>query len=266
MVVMKKTIKALALIVAVVAAATATAQDQQAAAPETRVIPRNEFGHISFAGSKENPGNWNGLLGSLANRQPNQRGNIPENMPYDQVPFQDWAREEHAARTALGGANDPHTRCKPSGGARMFHTPYGMEILDVGDTVFMMGVGSPHSWRQIHMDGRAHPANPDPGFYGHSVGHWEGDTLVVDTVGFLGDEQFWISRDGFPHTEQLHTIEKFSRPDFDTLRYELTIDDPGAYTQTWTGGWFLTFGEGNEPFDYLCQENNLDPQRMTGTE
>ena len=101
MVVMKKTIKALALIVAVVAAATATAQDQQAAAPDTRVIPRNEFGHISFAGSKENPGNWNGLLGSLANRQPNQRGNIPENMPYDQVPFQDWAREEHAARTAL---------------------------------------------------------------------------------------------------------------------------------------------------------------------
>ena len=266
MVVMKKTMKALALIVSVVVAATATAQDQQAAAPDTRVIPRNEFGHISFAGSKENPGNWNGLLGSLANRQPNQRGNIPENMPYDQVPFQDWAREEHAARTALGGANDPHTRCKPSGGARMFHTPYGMEILDVGDTVFMMGVGSPHSWRQIHMDGRAHPANPDPGFYGHSVGHWEGDTLVVDTAGFLGDEQFWISRDGFPHTEQLHTIEKFSRPDFDTLRYELTIDDPGAYTQTWTGGWFLTFGEGNEPFDYLCQENNLDPQRMTGTE
>ncbi|MDY6984640.1 MAG: hypothetical protein SV422_16260, partial [Pseudomonadota bacterium] len=119
----------------------AVAQDQPAAEPDTREIPRNEFGHISFAGTKENPGNWNGLLGSLANRQPNQRGNIPENLPYEQVPFQDWARELHAERTQLGGANDPHTRCKPSGGARMFQTPYGLEILDQGDNVFILGVG-----------------------------------------------------------------------------------------------------------------------------
>jgi len=146
----------------------------------------------------------------------------------------------------------------------MFQTPYGLEIVDQGDSVFILGVGSPHSWREIFMDGREHPANLDPGFLGHSIGHWEGDTLVVDTVGFLGDEYFWISRDGYPHTEQLHTIERFSRPDFDTLRYEITIDDPGAYTQPWTGGFFLTFGEGNELFDYLCQENNLDPVRMTG--
>jgi len=263
---MKMTMKTLALGVALVAAGAVIAQEPPAAAPDTRVVPRNEYGHISFAGTKENPGNWNGLLGSLSNRQPNQRGNIPESLPYEQVPFQQWARELHASRNALGGAEDPHTRCKPSGGGRMFQTPYGTEILDAGDTVFMMGIGSPHSWRQIYMDGRTHPANLEPGFYGHSVGHWEGDTLVVDTVGFLGDEQFWITRDGYPHTEQLHTIEKFSRPDFDTLRYELTIDDPGAYTQTWTGGWFMTFGEGNEPFDYLCQENNLDPVRMTGTE
>ncbi|MGV3592260.1 MAG: hypothetical protein ACO1PZ_11275, partial [Gammaproteobacteria bacterium] len=172
-------VRKLALVVAVLGAA-AVAQDQPAPAePDTREIPRNEFGHISFAGSKEHPGNWNGLLGSLANRQPNQRGNIPENLPYDQVPFQDWARELHAARSQDGGANDPHTRCKPSGGARMFHTPYGLETLDQGDTVFLLGVGSPHSWRQIFMDGHAHPENPDPGFLGHSVGHWEGDTLVV---------------------------------------------------------------------------------------
>lgn len=257
---------ALAITSALFLTAVAVAQDQPAAEPDTRVIPRNEFGHISFAGTKEHPGNWNGLLGSLSNRQPNQRGNIPENLPYEQVPFQDWARELHAERNQQGGANDPHTRCKPSGGARMFQTPYGMEILDQGDTVFLLGVGSPHSWRQIFMDGREHPANPDPSFLGHSIGHWEGDTLVIDTVGFLGDEHFWISRDGYPHTEQLHTIERLSRPDYDTLRYELTVDDPGAYTQPWTGGFFLTFGEGNELFDYLCQENNLDPVRMTGTE
>jgi hypothetical protein len=264
-----KGLKKLMLLAAVAGANLAVAQPPAPAAPaepDTRVVPRNEYGHVSFAGTKENPGNWNGLLGSLSNRQPGQqRGNIPENLSYDQVPFQDWARELHAARSQDGGANDPHTRCKPSGGARMFQTPYGMEILDAGDTVFMMGIGSPHSWRQIFMDGREHPADLKPGFYGHSVGHWEGDTLVIDTVGFVGDEYFWISRDGYPHTTQLHTIEKLSRPDFDTLRYELTVDDPGAYTQPWTGGFFLTFGEGNQPFDYLCQENNLDPVRMTGT-
>jgi len=248
------------------AVSAALAQDDTAATAETRAIPRNEFGHISLAGTREHPGNWNGLLGSLANRSPNQRGNLPENLPYEQVPFQPWARDLHAQRSAEGGATDPHTRCKPSGGARMFHTPYGLEILDQGDTVFIIGVGSPHSWRQIFMDGRPHPQNPTPGWYGHSVGHWEGDTLVVDTVGFLGDDKFWITRDGYPHTTELHTIERFSRPDFDTLRYEITIDDPGAYTATWTGGWFLTFGEGNVPFDYLCQENNLDPERMLGTD
>lgn len=243
------------------------AQPQQPAQePETRVIPRNEFGHISFAGTKEHVGNWNGLLGSLANRAPGQGGNIPENLLYEQVPFQPWAKELHVARSAGGGKDDPHTRCKPSGGARMFQTPYGLEILDAGDQVFFINIGAPHSWRQIYMDGREHPADLQPGWYGHSVGHWEEDTLVVDTVGFIGDDKFWISRDGYPHTGQLHTIERFSRPDFDKLRYEITIDDPGAYTQPWNGGFFLTFGEGNEPFDYLCQENNLDPERMVGAE
>jgi len=264
-----KQLNSLALVITLLVAGTGTVQAQaaeEAEEAEERIVPRNEFGHISFAGTPDHPGNWNGLLGSLANRNPNQRGNIPENLPYDEVPFLPWAKELHAQRLTEGGASDPHTRCKPSGGARMFHTPYGLEILDTGDQVFIIGVGSPHSWRQIFMDGREHPADLEPGWYGHSVGHWEGDTLVVDTVGFLGDDKFWITRDGYPHTEQLHTIERFSRPDFDTLRYEMTIDDPGAYSRQWTGGWFLTFGDGNEPFDYLCQENNLDPIRMLGTD
>ncbi|MGP1609651.1 MAG: hypothetical protein ACTS5G_03010, partial [Burkholderiales bacterium] len=139
---MKKLVLAIAS--AALAAGYALAQPQPAAPaePDTREIPRTEFGNVSFAGTKEHPGNWNGLLGSLSNRQPNQRGNIPENLPFEEVPFQDWARELYLARAQVGGANDPHTRCKPSGGARMFQTPYGMEILDQGDTVFMLGVGS----------------------------------------------------------------------------------------------------------------------------
>jgi hypothetical protein len=94
------------------------------------------------------------------------------------------------------------------------------------------------------------------------VGRWEGDTLVIDTVGF--NERFWISREGVPHTAQLRTTERISRPRFDTLRYEITIDDPGAYTKPWSGGWNIPWDSGNEPFDYLCQDNNLDPARMVG--
>lgn len=240
---------------------------QEADVPDTRSVPRHADGRVSFAGTPEFVGNWEGLLGTMANTNGPNRSNIPEALSYDQVPFQPWAAELHAERRLGGGKDDPHTRCKPSGGARMFHTPYGLEILDLGDSVLFVNIGAPHSWREIFMDGREHPANPQPSWYGHSIGHWENnDTLVIDTVGFLGDDKFWFSRDGFPHTTQLHTTERLSRPSFDRLRYEITIDDPGAYTAPWTGGWFLTFGEGNEPFDYLCQENNLDPQRMVGEE
>ena len=252
----------LAMAIATVALLATSVQAQQS--PDPRPVPRNAEGRVSFAGTKEFVGNWEGLLGTMANTNGINPANIPEALSYDQVPFQPWAAEVHAQRRVGGGKDDPHTRCKPSGGARMFHTPYGLEVLDIGDQVIFVNIGAPHSWRQVYMDGRAHPADFKPSWYGHSVGHWEADTLVVDTVGF--NDRFWFSRDGFPHTQQLHLIEKFSRPFFDKLRYEITVDDPGAYTAPWTGGWFLNWGDGNEPFDYLCQENNLDPERMIGTE
>ena len=106
------------------------------------------------------------------------------------------------------------------------------------------------------MDGRPHPADYPPGWYGHSVGHWEDDTLVIDTVGFLGDDKFWISRGGYPHTEQLHTIERISRPYKEVLHYEVVIDDPGAYSEPWTVAWDINWSDGQELQDYICQENN----------
>jgi hypothetical protein len=233
-------------------------------------IPRNADGTISFAGTKDDVGNWEGPPGtSLANNvfenalEPN-RLNLPTNLDLADVPFQPWARELYDLRQSTFTKDDPHTRCKPSGGARLFHTPYGFEILQLADTeeIMFLPVGAPHSWRVVHMDGRLLPENPAPSWYGTSVGRWEGDTLVIDTVGF--NDRFWISREGVPHTTQLRTTERISRPRFDQLRYEITIDDPGAYTKPWTGGWNIPWDEGNEPFDYLCQDNNLDPARMVG--
>ena len=250
--------------------ATASAQDQggqqQANTAAARPAPRWPDGRINFSGTPTDVGNWEGPANGTIffNIENGKRvvppSSLPTNLNVDQVPFQPWAREAYMKRTSQ--ADDPHTRCKPSGGPRMFHTPYGMEILDLRETqeVLILSVGSPHSWRVIYTDGRAHPKDLKPSWYGHSVGHWEGDTLVVDTIGF--NERFWLTREGVPHTSKLHLTERISRPNFNQLRYEATIDDPGAYTATWSGGWNLRWSAGNEPFDYLCQENNRDPARM----
>ena len=114
--------------------------------------------------------------------------------------------------------------------------------------------------------GRPHPKREDlvPSYHGHSVGHWEGDTLVIDTVGF--NERFWLDRAPVAHTEQLHLIERINRVDFNTMKYEVTIDDPGAYTAPWTTAMGMRWSPGTEVFEYICQENNQSPEGMVGTE
>jgi hypothetical protein len=112
------------------------------------------------------------------------------------------------------------------------------------------------------MDGREHPKDLIPSYFGHSIGHWEGDALVVDTVGF--NERSWFSRDGLPTTDKLHLTERYTRPDFDTLHYDVTIDDPGAYDGPWNSGFVITWNPGQELFEYVCQENNVSPASMIG--
>src|SRR5687767_3144140 len=112
------------LVLAVAAALLAASSSfaQSPAATDTRPIPRNAEGRISFAGTPEFVGNWEGLLGTMANTNGPNPANIPEALSYEQIPFQPWAAELMAKRREGGGKDDPHTRCKPSGGARMFHT------------------------------------------------------------------------------------------------------------------------------------------------
>jgi len=86
--------------------------------------------------------------------------------------------------------------------------------------------------------------------------------LVVDSVGF--NEQFWFARAGYPHTESLHLIERISRPDYNTLKYEATIDDPKAYTKSWTGGHYIYWVPDEDFEEYFCQDNNRDPSHLVG--
>src|SRR5262249_5179150 len=128
--------------------------------------------------------------------------------------------------------------------------------------VYILNVANAQSYRIIFMDGRPHPKDVNPSPLGHSVGHWEKDTLVVDSVGF--SEDVWMNRHGLPHTSLLHLVERLTRVDFDTLDYEVTIEDPGAYTASWKSGYTLGWSSGRELFEYVCQENNLSPESMVG--
>jgi hypothetical protein len=180
------------------------------------------------------------------------------------VPYQPWAKAISTYRR--NNQFEPHTRCKPSGGPRQFLTPYGVEIVDLPELkrIMIMDIGGPHTFRTIYMDGRPHPKDLAPSFYGHSIGTWDKDTLVVDTIGF--NEKFWMDRGEAPHTEKLHMIEKFTRTDMNTMQYELTVDDPGAYTATWTRSSAMRFGATSELFEYVCQDNNHASSLLVGSE
>jgi hypothetical protein len=124
--------------------------------------------------------------------------------------------------------------------------------------VFVLSRGANRNWREIDLDGRVLPKGEDvtPTYYGYSVGHWEKDTLVVETVGLI--ERFWFSNGGLPHTESAKLTEHITRVDAETLRYEITVDDPGAYTKPWTAQWDLKWRNGDSPDEYFCDDNNLD--------
>lgn len=226
-------------------------------------------GRVNLGPAPGQKGMWEGNAGAtLATNPPGGLDNptmyLPTNIKLEEVPWQPWAKAVYDFRQAETTKDDPHVRCKPSGGPRMFHTPYGIEFIDVPaeKKMFILGVGGPHTWRTVYMDGRAHPQDLDPSFSGHAVGHWEGETLVIDTVGF--NEKFWLTREGIPSTSALHMIEKFTRTDMDTMKYEATVDDPGAYTRPWSGGWYLRWQGGEEMYEYICQENNRDVEHMFG--
>jgi hypothetical protein len=237
--------------------------------PAPRPVPRLADGHISFSGPPGEIGNWEGGSTSLfvgTKKEPleTKTKGLSTNLTIDKVPFKPWARALFDYRQATLLKDEPHTRCLPSGAGRFIQNPYGLEILRLPDSqeVMIIATGGAHTWRVVRMYRHSHPADLKPTPLGDSIGHWEGDTLVIDTVGY--NERFWMTRLGTPHTHWLHTIERLSRPSFGQLRYELTVDDKGAYTKTWSGGWNLHWVSGNEPFDYLCQENNLDTRRMIG--
>jgi hypothetical protein len=162
-------------------------------------------------------------------------------------------------------ADDPEALCLPTGVPRI--APYPWRIVQTpaygkATHLFFLYEGNIHSFRQIFMDGREHPDDLELTWYGHSIGHWEGDTLVIETIGF--NDLFWFDFVGHPHSTQLRTVERYTRTKFGELEVVTTVEDPGAYAKPFTVRYTHTLRPGWELMEYICNENNQDVEHITG--
>lgn len=218
----------------------------QAAAAAAPPAPRLPNGHPDLSGV------WMGG-GGIAER------NLK---PGDQILLTPEAKKLMDARLSK---DDPEANCLPTGIPRMNPYPWRMVQTPTHSPethIFILFEGNIHSYRQIFMDGRPHLSDPDPTWYGNSIGKWEGETLVVDTIGF--NDKFWFDFDGHPHTTQLHTIERFTRIDLNTLSWDITIMDPGAYQKPFTVQTRARLEPAWELMEYICQENNTNVEHIQG--
>ena len=178
--------------------------------------------------------------------------------PGESLPLRAEARKILEARLSQ---DDPEASCLPTGVPRI--APYPWRIVQTPTHIFFLYEGNIHTYRQIFMDGRKHPADLDPTWYGDSIGHFEGKTLIVDTIGF--NDKFWFDFKGNPHTELLHIVERYTFDGPNKLVNEITIEDPGAYDKPFR----VTFTAerapaGFELMEYICQENNQDVPHIHG--
>ena len=155
--------------------------------------------------------------------------------------------------------DDPEGFCLPAGVPRI--SPFPQKFVQTSNLIVILDEGNIHSYRQIFLDGRGHPKNMDPLWMGHSTGKWDGDTLVIDTVGL--NDKTWINGQGVPHSDQLHVIERYRRPDLGHLEAEITIEDPKAFTAPHTFKRSYTLLDG-EILEYVCNEFNVDSEHLVG--
>jgi hypothetical protein len=164
-------------------------------------------------------------------------------------------KENYANRLKL----DPEVKCYLPGVPRATYMPFPFQIVQTGK-VILIAYEYDSAVRTIYMDNPG--AAPVDSWMGWSAGHWEGDTLVVDTVGF--NDRSWLDLQAHPHTENLHMIERFRRADLGHLEIEITIDDPGAYSKPWVQKSVSDLGPKEEVLEYICSENERDREHMVG--
>jgi hypothetical protein len=190
-------------------------------------------------------------------------GDITKDIKPGELPFQPWAKALYKHRRDTESKEDPTGWCVPGGVPRSDAVPYPFKIVPVPAAgMVLILYEAVHSYRQIFIDGRPLPKDPNPTWMGYSVGHWDGDTFVVDTAGF--NDTGWLDNYGHPATEALRVSERFRRKDFGHLDIQVTVDDSKAYTKPWTVTLPNRFLADNELLEYVCVENNKDLQHLVG--
>lgn len=172
----------------------------------------------------------------------------------DGLPYQDWAAERVQANLDNNRANDPVSHCLPYGPIRMHTTTLYRRMFQLSDRLLILSE-TDNSYRQLFTDGRPLPDDPDPSLYGYSSGSWEGDTLVIKTIGF--HYGLWLDNQGSPLTDVAKVTEKFRRPRFGQLEIELTVDDPQAYTEPWTVTLHQILIPDTELGEAICAEQEM---------
>jgi hypothetical protein len=175
------------------------------------------------------------------------------------APFTPLGREVFAERRKTDSATDPEGYCLPPGVPRMMYTPYPMKVIQEPNFFTFIFEGGAHIWRQIPLGPKGslkHEEDPNPTYLGDSIGWWEGDTLVIDVIGF--NDRTWLDFAGHPHGEKLHVVERYRRLDSLNLEYTAIIEDPEYYTQPWTVVTAATYNATNKLLEYICQENERD--------
>ena len=171
------------------------------------------------------------------------------NLPSDPA-FTPAAKKLYDERKAAKGKDDPESICLPDGLVRMTPLPY--KIVQSPKMVVLLSEGNTHSYRRLFLDGRPHNLDLDPNTYtGDSIGKWEGDTLVVDTIGF--NDKTWLDATGKPHSEDLHVVERYRRPDLGHLNIQYTLEDKTSFTKPYTFERTFTLAPGWELQEYVCQ-------------
>jgi hypothetical protein len=223
----------------------------------THGIPRTADGKPDLAASAPKMSDGKPNLSGVW-EQPNARGNGYYLKGID-IPWQPWAKALFDQNTANNLMDNPESKCLPRGTPKadafdlhkIVQTAELIVILYEYDTTY----------RQIFTDGRELPKDPNPTWGGYSVGHWEGDTLVVESNGFNG--KAWLSGFGNPTTDAMHLTERMRRRDFGHMDIQLTIDDPKAYTKPWKAELHPELVPNTEIMEFVCNENERDLRHLT---
>ena len=179
----------------------------------------------------------------------------------DEGIFRPAAEAIFMERVADFRRDDPVTNCLPGGPSEMLNATY--RIIQSPSVVALLFESGTGRYRQIYMDGRGQPKDPNPSWLGYSVGHWEGDTFVVESAGF--NDRTWLDRAGHPHSEKLRVTERFRRVDFGHMQFQITFDDPETLTKPLSLSLAVNYRADTDMLENVCNESNRDKVHMVGT-